>query len=135
MSRVWKLDRRQYDSYGQLPLYRGDSWAVSGTVVDRVNGYETLVDMSLYSVTGFFPSNLPPCCTGTPAPISVPGVTGSCGVVVAAVQSTVTPNAELTTEGQGVYLVLEDQYGNIQTVPTSDNGVVILDRGMDLNGY
>lgn len=124
MSRVWKLDRSQYGDDGLLSLFRGDDWSVFGTVVDRVNGYETLVDLSGLAVTGYFPS-----ASGGPD-LPALAVTGSCGVLTVSLPAASTPLVLDSTGGIPLYVVTQDRSGRLVTVPTRDEGVVIIDRGL-----
>lgn len=123
MARVWKLDRRQYGDDGLVSLYRGDDWNIYGTVVDRVGSYETLVDLSAYSVTGYFPS------ASGGSDIPAPAVTGSCGVLTVSLPKAQTPDVLTSTGGEGLYVVFEDNTNKLQTVTTFDDAVAILDRG------
>lgn len=122
MSRVLKFDKKFYGDDGLLSLYRGDDWDIYGTVVDRVNGYETLVDLSQYGVTGYFPS----ATGGSNLPASA--VTGSCGLITVSMPAASTPFVQTNTGGEGAYLILEDSMGRLQTVPTIDQAIAILDR-------
>lgn len=122
MARVIKLDKRQYADDGLLPLFRGDDWSVIGKVVDRVGSYESEVDMSPYSATGYFPA----ATGGSDLPVSA--ATGECGSVTISVPKEVSPNIALSN-GIGAYIVLQDQSGNLQTVPTIGTDIAVLDRG------
>jgi hypothetical protein len=123
MSRVLKFDRKFYGDDGLLSLYRGDDWSIYGTVVDRVNAYETLVDLSQYGATGYFPS-----ATGG-ADLPATAITGSCGVLTISLPAATTPLVQSSTGGEGAYIVLQDSMGNLTTVPTIDQALAILDRG------
>ena len=123
MARVLKLDRAQYGDDGLLSLYRGDDWSVRGSVVDRVNGYETPVDISELGVTGYFPS-----ASGGPD-LPVMAATGSCSQLVVTLPADQTPNVQLTSAGVGIYVVTQDMSGKLETIRTLDQAVVVLDRG------
>jgi hypothetical protein len=87
-----------------------------------VNGYETLVDASVLGVTGYFPS-----ATGGPD-LPAMAATGMCGIVIVTMPAASTPLVQVSTGGEGVYLVT--QSGSlVRTVPTDDDSVVVLDRG------
>lgn len=122
MSRVLKLDRAQYGDDGLLSLYRGDDWSIKGTLVDRVNGYETLVDASSLAVTGYFPS-----ASGGPD-LPAMAATGACGVVTITMPAASTPLVDVNTGGEGIYLVTQNG-SLIHTVPSQDDAVVVIDRG------
>jgi hypothetical protein len=123
MSRVLKLDKKFYGEDGLLSLYRGDDWAIYGTVVDRVLGYETLVDLLPYSAVAYFPA-----ATGT-TDLPAIAVSGGCGVLAISLPAASTPLAQTNTGGQAIYVVLTDGSGKQQTVTTIDEAVAILDRG------
>lgn len=123
MSRVLKFDRKFYGDDGLLSLYRGDDWSIYGTMVDRVNGYETLVDLSQYSVTGYFPS-----VTGG-SDVPAMAATGSCGVLTISLPAASTQLVLDNQNGQGMYVVTQDGMGNLQTVSTIDDAIAILIRG------
>lgn len=123
MSRVLKLDRKFYGDDGLLSLFQGDDWAIFGKVVDRVGSYETGVDLSLYSASAYFPS-----ATGG-ADLPAAAATGQCSLLTISMPAISTPNVMLNTGGEGIYIVLEDAQGHLQTVPTIDQGIAILQRG------
>jgi hypothetical protein len=127
MARVLKLDKKFYGEDGLLSLFRGDDWEVYGKVVDRVSGYETEVDLAPYSATGYVPS-----ASGGPD-LPLAAATGGCAVLTLSMPAASTPLVAENSGGAGIYVVLQDSMGRLQTVPTIDQAVAVLDRGMQLS--
>lgn len=123
MALVWKLDRPQYGLDGLVSLYRGDDWRLSGKLINQIGDYEEPVDASIYSVSGFFPA------LAGGSDILAPAVTGSCGLIVVSMPAVSTPLVQENTGGEGAYIVVQDNMGKLQTVPTRDQALAILDRG------
>lgn len=123
MARVLRLDKKFYSDDGLLSLYRGDDWSFYGKVVDRVGSYDTEVDLFLYSATAYFPS-----ATGGPD-LPTTAATGSCATLTISMPKTSTPNVATNVAGIGAYVVTQDAQGNLETVPTIDQAIAILDRG------
>ena len=122
MAKVLKLDRKFYGDDGLLSLYRGDDWQISGTVVERINGYETILDLSPYTAQSFFAS----ATGGSDIPASA--ATGAGGLVTISIPAASTPLVSLSS-GSGAYIILQDVQGKMQTIPTSDDSIAVLDRG------
>lgn len=122
MARYLKIDRRFYGEDGLVSLYRGDDWSFYGQVVDRIGTYETHVDLSGYSVTGYVPS----VTGGVELPLTA--ATGACGTLSLTLPAAESPQAELMN-GQAMYVVMQDSMGKLQTVPTIDESIAVLDRG------
>lgn len=123
MSLVWKLDRPQYGPDGLVTLYRGDDWNLTGKIVDFINGYEQPVDTSQYSATGYFPS-----ATGGPD-LPCAAATGACGSLAVQMPAASTPLVQVSSGGEGAYVVVSDGQGKLTTVPMIDQSIAILDRG------
>lgn len=122
MALVWKLDRPQYGLDGMVSLYRGDDWNLSGKLINQIGDYEEPVDASAYSVSGFFPA------LSGGADLLAPAATGSCGLITVSMPAASTPLVQENTGGEGAYIVIFDGV-KLQTVPTRDQAIAILDRG------
>lgn len=122
MALVWKLDRPQYGPDGLVTLYRGDDWNLTGKVVNLIGSYEQPVDMSQYSASGFFPS-----ASGGP---DLPAVaaTGTCGALSVQMPAASTPLVQVSSGGEGAYVVVADGQGKLTTIPMIDQSLAILDR-------
>lgn len=118
----WKLDREQVGPDGLITLFRGDDWNVVGKLVNLIGSYEQPVDASQYSATGYFPS-----ATGG-ADLPALAATGSCGALSVQYPAISTPSVQVSSGGEGPYVVLQDSQGKLTTVPTIDQNMAILDR-------
>lgn len=123
MARILKIDRKFYGDDGMASFYKGDDISFYGKIIDRVNGYDTGVDLSPFSATGYFPSvtgNVQLPCTA---------VTGDCGTLTVLIPK--AQSVQLATNGSGedFYVILQDGAGNLQTVSTVDAAIAILNRG------
>lgn len=123
MARILKVDGKFYGDDGLVSLFRGDDWSLQGKIVDRVNGYETPVDLSAYSASAFFPS-----ASGGPDVLAL-AVTGQCSALAISLGKADTPGVQTNVGGEGIYVVLKDNAGNLQTVPTFDQAISVQDRG------
>lgn len=122
MAKQWKLDPLQYDLNGQLPLYVGDDWSLTGIVMANENGSLVPVDVSGWAVTGFVPA-----ATGGSLPI--PASTGaSTGSVVLTADPTLSLQAAQSPAGIQPLLVMVDTDGKTHTIPAYGSDVVILTR-------
>ena len=122
MSLVWKLDKPQYGPDGLVTLFRGDDWSLSGKVVNLIGSYEQPVDTSQYSASGYFPS-----ASGGPD-LPAAAVTGSCGSLTVQMPAVRTPFVQVSSGGEGAYVVVQDQQGKLTTIPMLDQSLAILDR-------
>lgn len=122
MALLLVLDKTQYGPDGLVTLYRGDDWKLTGKVVNQIGSYEQPVDTSQFSVSGFFPS-----ASGGP---DLPAVaaTGSCGAIAISLPAASTPLIQVSSGGEGAYIVVQDAMGKLQTIPTRDQAIAILDR-------
>jgi hypothetical protein len=122
MALVWKLDQPQYGPDGLVTLYRGDDWNLTGKVINLINGYEQPVDTSAYSATGYFPS-----ASGGPD-LPCAAATGACGSLAVSLPAASTPLVQVSSGGEGAYVVVADGMGRLQTIPMVDQSLAILDR-------
>lgn len=122
MSLVIKLDKPQYGPDGLVTLYRGDDWNLTGKIINQIGSYEAPVDASQFSASGFFPS-----ASGGPDILAV-AATGACGSIVVSLPAASTPLVQVSSGGEGSYIVVQDQQGKLTTIPTRDQAIAILDR-------
>lgn len=120
MALMIELTQAMINQRGKVALKRGDDWAVSGQVVDRINkSVKTCVDLSLSSATAYFPA-----ADGTKISVSLP-ITAQ-GYFTAEVSKEATTGAMLS-DSVNFYVEIQDQEG-LRTVELDSPILEIRDK-------
>lgn len=117
------LDRTQYFR-GQITLFIGDQWYLTGRVVERIGGVDQDVNLTSAAVTGYFPA----AAGGASGFVAVveDAICGKISIPVSPTQS-----AGLLTSPQpiSVYAAVSGTSDGPYSVSTSDDVLVIASPG------
>lgn len=117
MAKILQIDKRHY-LRGEIPLYRGDDWHLTGQVLLRENGLEDQpVDLTDMAVSAYFPG-------ATVVASLTDAEQGEIAILVPAADSALAT----VVESSGMFLVVEGVSG-LQTIATLDESLRIQDRG------
>jgi|ERR1019366_3408057 hypothetical protein len=120
MAKVLILAPSQY-LQGQVNLFQGDQWSVTGQIVDQYNGVSVPTNLTgAQGVTAYFPG-VAGVAVQVPATIS----DASQGIVTISVSPTVSQTV-LSSEGSSFYVQVSGLIaGGLVTVPTFDQPLVV----------